>query len=41
MNFIPENQLKDLLSNEFDFLFILNMDGNIITANFAVNNVLK
>jgi FOG: PAS/PAC domain len=41
MNFIPESQLKELLSNEFDFLFILNMDGNIITANFAVNNVLK
>jgi len=40
MNFIPESQLKDLLSNEFDFLFILNMDGNIVTANFAVNNIL-
>jgi len=40
MNFIPESQLRNQLSNEFDFLFILNMDGNIITANFAVNKIL-
>ncbi len=40
MNFIPENQLKELLSDEFVFLFILNMDGDIITTNFAVNSIL-
>jgi len=40
MNFIPEDQLEELLSDEFVFLFILNMNGDIITANFAVNSIL-
>lgn len=41
MNFIPESQLKELLSNELDFLFILNTDGDIIEINLAVNSILK
>ena len=40
MNFISETQLKELLNNELDFLFILNMDGNIIEVNSAVNSIL-
>jgi len=40
MNFIPENQLKELLNDELDFLFILNMDGDIIAINHAVGSIL-
>lgn len=40
MKFIPESKLKDLLSDKLDPLFILNMDGNIIETNLAVNSIL-
>lgn len=40
MNFISESQLKELLSDELDFLFILNMDGDIIEISLAVNSIL-
>ena len=40
MNFIPESQLKELLNDELDFLFILDMDGNIMEINQAVNSIL-
>jgi PAS domain S-box-containing protein len=40
MNFIPESKLEELLSDKLDFLFILNMDGNIIETNLAVNSIL-
>jgi PAS domain S-box-containing protein len=41
MNFIPESKLKELLSDELDFLFILNMDGNILELNLAVTSILS
>ena len=41
MNFIPENQLKELLNDELDFLFILDMDGNIMEINRAVSSILS
>ena len=40
MNFISESKLDELLSDKLDFLFILNMDGNIIEMNPAVNSIL-
>jgi PAS domain S-box len=40
MNFIPESKLKKLLSDELDFLFIVNMDGNILELNLAVTSIL-
>lgn len=40
MKFIPESKLKGLLSDKLDPLFILNMDGNIIETNLAVNSIL-
>ena len=40
MNFISENRLKELLSDELDFLFILNMDGNIMEVNYAIKSIL-
>jgi len=40
MNFIPESKLNELLSDKLDFLFILNMDGNITEMNQAVNSIL-
>lgn len=41
MNFISEKRLKELLNNDYDFLFILNMDGNILAVNNAVNLILE
>ena len=40
MNFISESNLEVLLSDKLDFLFILNMDGNIIEMNGTVNSIL-
>ena len=40
MKFISESRLKELLNNKLDLLFILNMDGNIIEINLAVNSIL-
>ncbi len=41
MNFISEYQLNELLSGGLDFLFILNMDGDIIAVNLAVTSILE
>ncbi|MDD4712144.1 MAG: PAS domain S-box protein [Bacteroidales bacterium] len=40
MNFIPESKLKELLSDELDFLFMVNMDGDILELNLAVTSIL-
>ncbi|MEA4840341.1 MAG: PAS domain S-box protein [Bacteroidales bacterium] len=40
MNFISESKLKELLSDELDFLFMVNMDGNILELNLAVTSIL-
>jgi len=40
MNFIPEDKLNELLTDKLDFLFLLNMDGDIIEQNFAVTSIM-
>ncbi len=40
MNFISESKLDELFGGKLDFLFILDMDGNIIDVNLAVNSIL-
>ena len=41
MNFIAESKLKELLGDKLDFLFILNMDGNILNVNSIVHSILE
>ncbi|WP_321479051.1 PAS domain S-box protein [uncultured Bacteroides sp.] len=40
MNFISEDDLNQFLTNELDFLFVLNMDVDIINVNTAVTSIL-
>jgi PAS domain S-box-containing protein len=40
MNFISEERLNQLLADELDVLFILNMDCDILSINKAVSSIL-
>ncbi len=40
MNFISEERLNQLMADELDFLFIMDMDGKILFTNIATHSLL-